>query len=202
MSHVVTYFDVQPGSVDAAIKLMRRYREACTAEEGNSWTYVLREIHRQNRFVIVEAWKDEAAFRAHDAAGHTEQFRSALKAIHNSPHDQRIHQVFSIGLKTRNPEPGELCLVTHVDVPPPRKDETEVLLRAESEISRKDEGNGRYDVYQQLAPRTNHFSVFVVWKDEQAFASHEATPHTQQFRETLGPMLGAPYDERLYRLLA
>jgi quinol monooxygenase YgiN len=76
------------------------------------------------------------------------------------------------------------------------------LLRAESEISRKDEGNGRYDVYQQLAPRTNHFSVFVVWKDEQAFASHEATPHTQQFRETLGPMLGAPYDERLYRLLA
>jgi quinol monooxygenase YgiN len=57
----------------------------------------------------------------------------------------------------------------------------------------------RYDVFQQNAPRTNHFTVFAVWNGETGFLSHQTQPHTRQFREALGPMLGAPYDERLYK---
>jgi quinol monooxygenase YgiN len=68
-----------------------------------------------------------------------------------------------------------------------------------AEQSRTDAGVIRYDIFQQNAPRTNHFTVFAVWTDEKAFASHELQPHTRQFREALGPMLGAPYDERFYR---
>ena len=92
----------------------------------------------------------------------------------------------------------ELVVVTHVDVPPPRREETEALLRALVEPSRQEDGNVRYDVFQQLTPRTNHFTVFAIWSDVHAFGSHEAKPHTRAFREALGPMLGAPYDERLY----
>ena len=94
---------------------------------------------------------------------------------------------------------GAFCTVTHVDVPPPRREETEVLLKALAEQSRHDDGNLRFDVFQQLAPRTNHFTVFALWNDEKAFAAHESRPATRQFREALGPMLGAPYDERLFR---
>jgi quinol monooxygenase YgiN len=89
-----------------------------------------------------------------------------------------------------------------VDVPPPRKDETEILLRNLAEQSRGDEGNVRFDVYQQNAPRTNHFTVYAVWKDESAFVSHETKPHSRQFRDALGPMLGAPYDDRIYKYLS
>jgi quinol monooxygenase YgiN len=83
-------------------------------------------------------------------------------------------------------------------VPPPRKDETEVALKRSAEDSRKDEGSVRYDIFQQTAPRTNHFTVFAVWKDRKAFDAHEAKPITRQSREALAPMLGAPYDERLF----
>ena len=72
------------------------------------------------------------------------------------------------------------------------------MLKRLAEDSRKDDGNVRYDVFQQTAPRTNHFTIFGTWKDRNAFDAHEAKAHTRQFRETAGPMLGAPYDERLY----
>jgi quinol monooxygenase YgiN len=92
-------------------------------------------------------------------------------------------------------------LVTHVDVPPPRREETEILLKRIAEQSLTHPGNLRYDVFQQHAPRTNHFTVVECWADESAFAAHEAHSATLQYREALGPMLGAPYDDRLYRRL-
>src|SRR6266850_2060672 len=97
--------------------------------------------------------------------------------------------------QTRTPA---LYVVTHVDVPPQGREETEVLLKRLAEESRKDDGNVRYDVFQQTAPRTNHFTVLGTWRDRSACDAHETKAHTKQFRESLAPMLGAPYDERLY----
>ena len=91
-----------------------------------------------------------------------------------------------------------VSVVTHVDVPPQRTTETEMLLRTLADESRQDDGNIRYEVFQQAASR-NHFTVFAVWKDAKAFNSYETKSHTRQFRATLAPMLGAPYDERLYK---
>jgi quinol monooxygenase YgiN len=194
MNCIVTYIDVQPGAVSQALALLQQYRQTSGAA-------VLQETCRHNRFVIIEAWKDESSFRVHEGAEYTAQFRSRLRAIHNSPYDQRMHHSFSVG-----PEPeagiGRFSVVTHVDVPPPRKDETEVLLNSLAGHSRQDKGNVRYDVFQQNAPRTNHFTVFAAWNDENAFASNQSAPHTRQFREALGPLLGAPYDERLYTPLS
>ena len=90
-------------------------------------------------------------------------------------------------------------IATYIDVQPNLTTQGIALIRQYSEASRKDEGNMRYDVFQQNAPRTNHFTVFAEWKDANGFDSHEMQPHTRQFREALGPMLGAPYDERLYK---
>ena len=192
MIYVATYVDVQPAHTAHAIKLLTQYAKAGSIE-------VFQEVFRQNRFVMIEAWQDDAAFQTHESARDTVQFRSNLKAIHNSPYDQRVHQSFSMESKGRESNAGVFVVVTHVDVPPPRREETEVLLRRLAEQSRGDDGAIRYDIFQQNAPRTNHFTVFAVWRDEKAFASHELQPHTRQFREGLGPMLGAPYDERFYR---
>jgi quinol monooxygenase YgiN len=159
----------------------------------------LQETSRRNRLAMIEAWNDEPAFQAHEGSQRVTEFRSRLRAIHNSPYDQRVHHTFAAGPQ-REAGDGMLYTVTHVDVPPPRKDETEVLLTVQADRSRTDDGNVRYDVFQQNAPRTNHFTVFAVWKDEAAFLSHQAAPHTREFREELGPKLGAPYDERLYSI--
>jgi quinol monooxygenase YgiN len=197
MIHVVTYVDVEPGFTSSATALLRQYREQYRETTGAE---VLQETSRQNRFVMIEAWNDESSFQAHENAEQTCQFRTKLKAIHNSPNDQRVHHDFSIGESSFESALGGLWVVTHVDVPPPRRDETEVLLKALSEESRKDPGNRRYDVFQQSS-RPNHFTVCAVWNDEKAFASHQRQTHSRQFREALWPMLGAPYDERLYKIV-
>ena len=197
MLYVATYFDVQLSSTGQGISLIKQYREASRMEQGNSNIDVVQEIARPNRFVIIEVWKDPSSFEAHERAEHTVQFRARLKAIYNTPFDQRVHLGFAIDPRPPAVERGVVSVVTHVDVPPQRKDETESLLKGLAEESRKDEGNVRYEVFQQTAPRTNHFTIFAVWKDRKAFDAHETKAHTRQFREALGPMLGAPYDERL-----
>ncbi len=197
--HIVTYVDADPSSSREAEALLKQYRDATAEENGNSVVLVLREKNRPNRFVIVEGWKDEPSFQAHENARQTTDFRTKLSAIHNSPNDQRIHQAFSVGA-THQHGRGVLYIVTHVDVPPPRREETEVLLKNLAARSRTDDGNRQYDVFQQTS-RANHFTVFAVWTDEKAATSHDAQPHTRQFRTALGPMLGAPYDERLYETL-
>jgi len=195
MTPIATYIDLDPKFTSNGIELLNKYREQTAAEEGNTEVVLLQETSRLNRFVIIEVWADEAKFQAHEAASHTAEFRSKLKTIHNSPYDQRVHHSFSVAGAQGD---GALYVVTHVDVPPPRREETEALLTKEATESRADDGNVRYDVFQQNAPRTNHFTVFAIWKDEKAFISHQASAHTRGFREMLGPMLGAPYDERLF----
>jgi len=199
MTYTAIYIDVQPSHTSGALELLNGYRERTRSEAGNSSIDVLREISRANRFVVIEAWKDEDSFRAHESSAHVQDFRAALSLIHNSPYDQRVHHEFAVSTPTAATTGEQYCVVTHVDVPPPRKEETEVLLRALADDSRRGEGNIRYDIFQQNAPRTNHFTVFAIWKDENAFASYEMAPNTRKFREALGPMLGAPYDERLFR---
>ena len=196
--YVATYVDVQLSSKNLGIALTYEYREASSTERGNSNIDVVQETGRPNRFVIIEVWKDQSSFEAHEQAEYTARFRARLKAIHNSPYDQRVHHGLAIDPRPPAAGPDIVFVLTHVDVPPQRKDEAEVLLKRLAEESRKDEGNVRYDVFQQTAPRTNHFTVFAAWKDRKAFDSYEVKPHTRQFREALGPMLGAPYDERLY----
>jgi quinol monooxygenase YgiN len=196
--YVATYVDVQLSSTNQGIELIKQYRDKTRAENGSAAVDVVQEIGRPNHFVIFEFWKDQAAFDAHEKADHTTQFRARLKTIHSSPYDQRVHQALAGDSRPLTVGRGTASEVTHVDVPPPRKDETEALLKKLAEDSRKDDGNVRYDVFQQTAPRTNHFTIFGTWKDRNAFDAHEAKPHTKQFRDALGPILGAPYDERLY----
>jgi len=194
--YVATYIDVQVSSTEQGTTLIRQYREASRMEPGISSIEVVQGIARPNQFVIIESWKDQSSFDAHERASHTVQFRDRLKAIHNSPFDQRVHRGFSVD---QGPPAGRIAViaVTHVDVPPPRTNETELLLKSLADESRKDEGNTRYEVFQQSASR-NHFTIVAAWRDRRTFDSYETKPHTRQSREALAPMLGAPYDERLY----
>src|SRR5262249_4207858 len=147
MLYVATYIDLQLNSTNQGIALMKRYREAVHSEKGNSSIDIVQEIGRPNRFVIVEIWKDDASFEAHEKAPQTAQFRNALKAIHNSPYDQRVHRGLAIDPRAwASLGPNTVSVVTHVDVPPPRAAETEVLLKRSAEDSRKDEGSVRYDI--------------------------------------------------------
>jgi quinol monooxygenase YgiN len=74
----------------------------------------------------------------------------------------------------------------------------EPLLIGFVEQSRTDPGVKSFTLITQ-DPTTNHFQLIEVFRDMRAFEAHVSADHTIQFRTTLQPLLGAPYDERLYR---
>ena len=98
------------------------------------------------------------------------------------------------------PAAGALYVVTHVDVVPSSAADAGKLLAQFALDSRKDPGAVRVEVMRDVA-RLNHFEIVEVWQTRQAFDGHVALEHTRTFREKIQPMLGSPFDERLYGLL-
>jgi quinol monooxygenase YgiN len=196
--HMVTYIEVKPSAKNEAAALLKGLRETSRKNEGNLGTDVVESLSRRGQFVILSTWKDQKALDAHMAASPTKDARDKLHALRNSPADDRIHNGLSLAAAQSGRRP--FYVVTHVDVPPPRKDECVEMLKKLAEDSRKDDGNLRYDVVQQ-SNRPNHFTVIEVWKDRKAFDAHATAEHVRAFRDKLTPMSGALYDERLYRVL-
>src|SRR5262249_45396736 len=147
--------------------------------------------------VVIEAWKDQAALEGHRKGKPYAEFNEKLGSIRNAPLDERVHNALAAAAQMPASGPAAMWVVTHVDVPPPSKDACITELKALTEASRKDAGNLMFEVVQQ-SNRPNHFTVVEVWQDAKALDAHSTTEHTKRFRANLGPMLGAPHDDRVY----
>jgi quinol monooxygenase YgiN len=66
--------------------------------------------------------------------------------------------------------------------------------------SRREPNSERYEVWQQNN-RLNHFTVTEIWKDQAALDAHNFAPGTREFRDKVGRMMGALYDDRRYKNL-
>lgn len=198
--HVVSYVELHPAAADQGPGLVKSLRDAARKQAGNLGSQALQRLDRPNQLVLLSAWKDQGALDAFMAAAPAREAREKIRALRLSPQDDRMHGALSVGTGEAAPAAGELYVVTHVDVVPPRKDDAVGLLKTLAEASRKDDGNLRFDVVQQ-ANRPNHFTVIELWKDPNAFLQHGMAAHVRDFRDGLAPMSGALYDERLYRAL-
>jgi quinol monooxygenase YgiN len=197
--YVAAYAEVGTGSVKEGVALLKQFRDAVRKEDGNIRTYVAQEIGRANRFLILEIWKDQTAFDAHGKSAATMAFGEKFKAIQNAPLDVRVHSGMAVADAPAAGK-GAVLVASHVDVPPPRKDEVIAALNPLASDSRKGAGNQRFDVWQQTS-RPNHFTVVEAWKDQKAYDARGSAAPQRTFRDKLGPMLGALYDERLYRAI-
>ena len=195
--HVVTYLELRPTAKAEGAALLRAWRDAQRRSSGNLRAEVLQRPTRPGQFVIVAAWRNKAAFDAHAEAA--APFREKLSALRNSPLDDRLHSAQATG-EPGVPAAGALYVVTHVDVVPPRREETEAALKALAQANRAAEGNLRFDVLQQIN-RLNHFTVVETWRSRQAYDANSTSAHQREFRDKLAPMAGALYDERLYEVL-
>ena len=194
--YIAVYVDVLPGSVGAAIPLLKQYRDATRKDAGNLRSELVQETGRPNRFALMAVWADQKAWEAHGKAAHTLQMREKIAAIQAAPNDERVHNGMFVAAKTAA-GPGALYVLTHVDVPPPLRDTLIPMLRQLADDSRKASGNQRYEAQQQNN-RTNHFTVVEAWASYAAFDAFLGTPAKRQFRDKFGPMTGALYDERIY----
>ena len=208
-AYVVSYIEATPAEKNKAADLFRRLSMLSRKDAGSIRFEVLQRIGQPDQFAILEVWQDMKAHEAHGAAAHTQLFREKLKPLLRAPYDERPHITLSVGstpvaggegAKRAKGAKGAIYAVTHVDVIPKGKDEGTDAVRQLSEASRKEPGNLRFDSLTQTS-RPNHMTLVEVWKDQKAIVTHSAADHTKQFRDRLGPLSGALFDERFYRAL-
>jgi quinol monooxygenase YgiN len=97
------------------------------------------------------------------------------------------------------PDASPFNVVMHIDFVPRRAPEGLIALHQYELDSRKDDGNARVEVLQELA-QPNHFIVEEVWRNRAAFDAHLGAPHTRSFRDAIQGLIGSPFDVRLTRL--
>ena len=196
--YAVVYVEVMPTSQADGLAALRHYRDATRAEAGNLRCEVASRVGQPHQLVVLEAWKDQQAYDTHAKSPSALQLREKIQAIRNAPLDERVHTGVSVGPLQPGPGGAAVYVVTHVDVIPPRKDDGLAALKVLGDAARAEPGSVRFEVVQQTN-RPNHFTVVEVWKDAAAVAAHSMTEPTRRFRDALGPMSGALYDERFFK---
>jgi (4S)-4-hydroxy-5-phosphonooxypentane-2,3-dione isomerase len=194
----VTALDVLPGATKEGVALLKQYRDQSLKQPGNLGVTLLQEADWPNRFIIYEAWKDQAAYEANDKAAHTAQLRDKLKAVAASPYDRRNYSVISVGPAHPGAGADTVYMQLHLDVFPPGIDATLAAAKAVAEAARKSEGNLRYDIVRSVNPPQSHTTLLAAWQNRKAFDAYENSAYARQFRDAVGPLLGSPFDDRLY----
>jgi quinol monooxygenase YgiN len=200
--HAVTYLDVSTDWVAQGVGLLKHYRDLSAHQPGNLEFTVMQEVNRSNRFVVVEGWKDQAAFTAHEKSADAALFNFTLEAIRNSPPNQHVLRDLVTAPARATPASGAIHMVEHVDFSPPTNAAALPAVKALAQSSQKESGAVRYDIYQEPEPHANHYSVVAVWADRNAFDAHETAAPTRQYRAATGlPAHANLYDQRLYDVL-
>jgi quinol monooxygenase YgiN len=87
-------------------------------------------------------------------------------------------------------------VATYVEVVPSAVATGAALLKQYRAASRKQDGNLRFDVLQELE-RPNRFAIVETWRDPAAHDAHAQAASTKEFRDKLNPIEAAPPDERI-----
>ena len=199
--YVVTYLDVTPASRAADGALLRQLAAASRKEPGVVRYEVFQRGSPANQFAIIEIWKDQQSYDAHSASAHVKTFRQQIESHLVAPIDERPYVGLAVGPKDGGAIPrGASVAISHVDVIPPKKDDGIAALKALADPTRKDNGNLRFDAYQQKT-RPNHFTVIEVWRNQKAADAHEVGGANKDFRKVLSSATGALYDQRWYKAL-
>jgi quinol monooxygenase YgiN len=196
----VTYIEVTPSAQAEAANLLRRVAAPSRKEAGNLRYDILQHVERPNQFAILEAWSDGKAFEAHGGGAAMKQFRAELDPLRIGHYDDRLDTGIDVGPPPPPVAKDAIYVITHVDVTGQFKDDAIVMMKKLAADSRREPGAVRFDLWQQ-ANRLNHFTIVEIWKDQPALDAHGLTAGTREFREKIGRMLGALYDDRRYRNL-
>jgi len=192
----VAYIEVRPSMTEQAVALLTAHAEKSRAQDGNLRFQALQRFGRPNHFAILDAWESRQHQNEHAAA--TAAFRNELEKMLYSPYDER-KSFASLGTSAAGSD-GEVYVLTHVDFAPPSLDQGLVVIEALINATRQEAGANEIGLIVQDS-RKNHMTLFEVWSSEAAHETHITSDHTMRARVDLQALIGALYDERLYRRL-
>jgi quinol monooxygenase YgiN len=197
-TYVVTYIEAAPKAATEARDLIVA---RCTAVRKAPGLAQIEAFARTGypQFAMLELWQSAKAREDYAATEETKSFLAKLSPLMVASYDERIHIPLTVGASKQAPADAVVAL-THVDLIPTFKDTGIAKVKEFGEQSRGTSGNLRFDVLTQ-ASRTNHMTVVESWSGQAAKDAHIAEPFVKSFRETLMPMSGSLYDERVYSAL-
>jgi quinol monooxygenase YgiN len=198
----VTTLDVAPSATAQGIALLKQYRDVARKQVGSLGIDLLQESGFPNRFAIHETWSNRSAFDANEKAAHAAALRDGLQPIAGGPYDRRTYRALSIGSsRSTGPGSGAVYLLVHLDVFPPGLAPTLAAVKEVATTARGGEGNLRYDVEQGATGGGNHMTFYAVWQSRDDFDDYERSAYARHLRDIVGPLLGSPFDDRLYALI-
>ena len=195
----LTFIEVRVDARGHAGNVLRQHANAL--REHSSWPgqiILLQEVSRPERFVLVEHEKTDVST---DAAREMRSVTERLTDDLTAPPDLRMNREFvevAPATGARADVRANVYVIAHLDIGPPDRARAEAALRQLSAAARQSDGNLVFDIWQQT-DRANHFNLISGWMSESQFHAFAASRAAQEFRQTVGPLLGSPYDERLFR---
>lgn len=199
-TYLMTYVEVVPSAAAQAVNALKDYRDASRNDAGAVRVDIFREQGQSHRFVVEEIWQNRGIAQNHSKAAATTALFLKLKAIELGPPDIRTHQIHS-ATPPKAPNPGDTILISHVDVAGGNTNNLIVQLNMLGEASRRENGMVRYEILDEVPAHANHFRILEEWASATAWEAHDRAPQSQTYREAILPMLGTPYDQRLYQVV-
>lgn len=91
--------------------------------------------------------------------------------------------------------------VSYFEVMPSSAQPAEAALKQYRDMSRKDEGSIRIELFEQTG-RAGHFSIIEAWRDQKAHDAHRMAAHTKELLSKLQPIRLSDHDQRPYKTLS
>jgi quinol monooxygenase YgiN len=195
--YVVVYVELRPDSRPQGERLLDRL--ASNAIDAGALRFdVDQEVQRANFYVLIETWKNQAAYDAFLALVKTQSLLTQLESFLIAPLDERDGTLIEAGKSAIAPtHAGETEVVTHIDIIPTFLTQAQPLIQQFVSDSTNDPGVREF-LLVSWDGITNHFQLIERYQSGLAFDNHVSAQHSVQFRTSLQPFIGAPYDERVY----
>jgi len=90
---VITHLDVIPTFVEQAQPVIENFVVDSRNDPGVEAFIVISWTPTTNHFQLIEVYRNQRAFDAHNLAAHTQAFRNELASLLGTPYDQRKYSL-------------------------------------------------------------------------------------------------------------
>jgi quinol monooxygenase YgiN len=199
---VVVYVELKPANARAGGDVLQQLDARAEDSAGVIRFDVLQQIDRPNFFALFEVWSNAQTFEDFQNSSETQAILTQLTPLLEAPLDQRPGNLLTgtVNPRSRHAQARQIFVITHVDVDPQFVPQAQPLLNTFVADSLNDPGVQTFALLSQT-PTLNHFQLVETFANLKAFEDHLSAQHTVDLRTNIDPLLGAPYDERLYQFI-
>jgi len=195
--YAVVYIELAPGSEASGERILDQLAQVAFTAGAHRFD-VDKEVQRSNFYVLIETWGNQATYQAFLASSVAQSLFAKLAQHQIAPLDERDGTLIQAGKATlARAHGGEIEVVTHIDIIPTFLAQAQPLIQQFVADSANDPGVREF-LLVSWDDITNHFQLVERYDTKRAFDLHVSAQHSVNFRNSLQPFIGAPYDERVY----